>query len=408
MPSENYTVRGSLEKLYPFLFGEFERLVSESEDWLSILEMPLDSSIDSQELEDLLKKFGESFVDEGRAELIRLLNPVQKYKRNTIPATEIQPTQVKWIVKDVIKESAIHLFAGDPNAGKSFVTMEIASKFSTGGELFGQKIPQGKVLLYGAEDSASDTVVPRLLTQGANLENIRIFNEEESLKLPQDMKKLYSEVALERPKLIVIDTVNTFIGEKTDTNSDKGIRSALVPLKKLADFYNLAIILVTHKNKGNNANALYSINGSIGYVGLARLVFLLAEDPDSEEKIFSVVKNNVGKKPNYAFDLDFSRLSEFDQPVLRFLGETDLLAHEVNFDEKTEPQSKVEECAEVILEYLEKEGRKESSVLITYCKNLDYKEKTVKRARALLKDKIEAVKEGRSWYVQLRDPVDPL
>ena len=90
------------------------------------------------------------------------------------------------------------------------------------------------------------------------------------------------------------------------------------------------------------------------------------------------------------------------------MGETDLLAHEVNFDEKTEPQSKVEECAEVILEYLEKEGRKESSVLITYCKNLDFKEKTVKRARALLKNKIEAVKEGRSWYVQLRDPVDPL
>ena len=56
---------------------------------------------------------------------------------------------------------------------------------------------------------------------------------------------------------------------------------------------------------------------------------------------------------------------------------------------------------------MEKEGRKESSVLITYCKNLDFK-KTVKRARALLKNKIEAVKEGRSWYVQLRDPVDPL
>ena len=45
-----------------------------------------------------------------------------------------------------------------------------------------------------------------------------------------------------------------------------------------------------------------------------------------------------------------------------------------------------------VIEYLEKEGRKESSVLITYCKNLDYKEKTVKRAKALLKNKIEAVK----------------
>ena len=40
MPKEEYTVRGGLEKLYPFLFGELERLVSESEDWLGVLDMP--------------------------------------------------------------------------------------------------------------------------------------------------------------------------------------------------------------------------------------------------------------------------------------------------------------------------------------------------------------------------------
>ena len=173
MPNNKLDVRGGLLKIYPFLFGELERLVSESEDWLGVLTMPLDTSIDSREVEELLKQFGDSFVEEGRAELIQLLNPVHTYKRNTISATEVRPKKVKWVVKDVIKESAIHLLAGDPSAGKSFLTMEIASKVSTGGELFGQSVEEGKVLIYSEEDNAEDTIVPRLLTQGAKLENIR-------------------------------------------------------------------------------------------------------------------------------------------------------------------------------------------------------------------------------------------
>lgn len=41
------SVRGGLLKIYPFLFGELERLVSESEDWLGVLDMPLETGIDS-------------------------------------------------------------------------------------------------------------------------------------------------------------------------------------------------------------------------------------------------------------------------------------------------------------------------------------------------------------------------
>ena len=40
-------------------------------------------------------------------------------------------------------------------------------------------------------------------------------------------------------------------------------------------------------------------------------------------------------------------------------------------------------------------------------KGFDFKEKTIKRARAQLKNEIKAVKEGQRWVVELRDPVDP-
>lgn len=400
------TTEQALLKLYPYLFGELEVLKSKSEDWLAILSMPLRNSIDSSELVELLELFGQDFVSEGLAELKNLLNPINTFKRITNPASDIKPTQVRWIVENVLKESALHLLAGDPNAGKSFLTLEIASQISRGGVLFGQPVQEGKVLLFGAEDSASDTVVPRLLTQNANLNNIFIYNEEESVKLPQDLNKIYYEVAMERPKLVIIDTVNSFLGDKVETNSDKGIRSAIQPLKKVADFYKCAIVLVTHKNKGNNTNALYSINGSIGYVGLARLVWLFAEDPDTEEKIFSVIKNNIGKKPSFKFELDFSNLSEFNQPKLIFLGETEELAQEVGLENKTETMSVVEDCCLAIQDYLDKQGRKESSVLETFITN-DYSLSCYKRARKILvaDNKIKTIKEGQRWYVE---PVETL
>ena len=100
---ENKSVREALEEIYPHLFGEFERKISESEEWLGILNMPLHNALDSRELEELLSQWGNSFVQEGQAELLHYLNPVQSYRRNTIPATEIQPTQVEWIVQDVLR-----------------------------------------------------------------------------------------------------------------------------------------------------------------------------------------------------------------------------------------------------------------------------------------------------------------
>ena len=97
------TIEQALLKLYPYLFGEIEVLKAEDEGWLAILSMSLRNSIDSTELVELLNRFGEDFVSVGLAELDNLLNPVNTYKRITIPAMVVKPTQVKWIVENVLK-----------------------------------------------------------------------------------------------------------------------------------------------------------------------------------------------------------------------------------------------------------------------------------------------------------------
>ena len=108
------------------------------------------------------------------------------------------------------------------------------------------------------------------------------------------------------------------------------------------------------------------------------------------------------KMASYLFDLDFSNLdSEFSQPKLKYLGETELLAHEVGLEEKTEPLSVVEECSEEILEYL-KAGKKEATVLETYITN-NYSISCYRRARkSLTQDKkIQTNKDGKRWLVEI-------
>jgi archaellum biogenesis ATPase FlaH len=402
--AKDITIEEALLEIWPHIFGDLVLLKSQSEDWLSVLEMPLRKSIDSQELEELLSKFF-SDVNEGHAELVQFLKP-NKTKRITQLASEVEPEPIRWIVKDVLKDNAIHLLAGDPDAGKSFVSLEIASQISKGGELFGYPVEQGKVLIFGAEDSVNDTVVPRLLSQGANLKNIRIFSEDESLTFPDNINKVAVECAFERPSVIIFDTINSFLGEKTDTKSDKDLRRALLPLKKLADYYNCAFIFITHLNKSDNKKATYRINGSIAYVGLSRLVWFFAEDPDTEEKIFSVVKNNVGKKPSYKFELDLTQTALGGQPKLNFLGETDELAHEIGVEIKTEPISVVDECAETMKDFVIKEGGRVESLELENFILESFSLSCFKRARTKLKGEIRSKKEGRVWFTELVEPLE--
>jgi len=102
MPSEQ-TIEEAMLELWPFIFGDLEKLKTLSEDWLSVLSMPLRNSIDSEELVQLLNEFGSEFSSQGHAELVNLLNPVTTTRRATIPAIDIKPSKVNWLVPNILK-----------------------------------------------------------------------------------------------------------------------------------------------------------------------------------------------------------------------------------------------------------------------------------------------------------------
>ena len=76
---------------------------------------------------------------------------------------DIEPEEVIWIWPGRIPQGKLTILAGDPGLGKSYLSLDLAARISSGNSLpDGTVAPQGTVLLMSAEDGAADTIRPRL------------------------------------------------------------------------------------------------------------------------------------------------------------------------------------------------------------------------------------------------------
>src|SRR5690606_29230571 len=66
------------------------------------------------------------------------------------------------------------LICGDPGKGKSFLSLDIASRLTTGTAFpDGHISRRGTVLLITDEDGSEDTIKPRLLAMGADVSKVK-------------------------------------------------------------------------------------------------------------------------------------------------------------------------------------------------------------------------------------------
>lgn len=89
-------------------------------------------------------------------------------------ASEIAPETVTWIWPWRLPRGKITVLDGDPGLGKSAVTLDLASRITTGKPMpDGATGIAGGVLVLNAEDGSADTIVPRLQAMGAHLDRVR-------------------------------------------------------------------------------------------------------------------------------------------------------------------------------------------------------------------------------------------
>jgi putative DNA primase/helicase len=224
-------------------------------------------------------------------------------------ASDVQPERLEWVWPGRIARGKAALLGGPPGLGKSQVTANIAATVSTGGRWPCKEgdAPQGDVVILSAEDGMADTIVPRLIAAGADTNCVHIVaaatkldgtgRKTFSLKTDVDLlEELSREIGTVR--LIIIDPISAYMGG-ADGNGNVETREVLEPLAEMANRLGIAVVAVTHLNKGGagGQSALNRFAGSIAFVAAARSAYLIIEDSDDENRrLFLQAKNNLGPK----------------------------------------------------------------------------------------------------------------
>jgi hypothetical protein len=226
---------------------------------------------------------------------------------NTICLADVEPRPIDWLWPEKIARGKLTLFAGDPGLGKSLITVALTSAVSTGARwpVGGGNAPKGSVIMLSDEDALDDTVRPRLDAASADcskvhaLKMIHETNEDgeivsRSFSLSKDVERLGATIEkLGDTALIAIDPISAYLGG-TDSHKNADVRALLSPLSDLAEKHNVAIVMVTHLNKGSGA-AIYRAIGSIAFAASARSSWVVTKDKDDRSRrLVLPAKNNLG------------------------------------------------------------------------------------------------------------------
>jgi RecA-family ATPase len=212
---------------------------------------------------------------------------------------------VSWLWAGRIPLGVLSLLAGRPKLGKSTLAYELAAQLTTG-ELEGDlAATPGNVLVVTFEDLIAETVVPRLCAAGADLSRGRTIealegDQRDLVSLPGDVPRIAEAAAEFDVRLLIVDPLMAALAGGTDSHRDSQVRRVLAPLAKLAEERGLAVLTIMHLNKGQGADLIGRIGGSVAFTGAARSLLVFGadpQDPDGEDGCMRVLAQRGNLAP---------------------------------------------------------------------------------------------------------------
>lgn len=345
-------------------------------------------------------------------------NEPQKAKASALRITkssEVEPELIEWLWKDRIPLGKLTLFSGNPDVGKSLVSLDVAARLSSG-----RDFPDGKntlgacdVLILAAEDDPSDTIVPRLIVAGADLDRIHLLDGtnvadmERGFALDADVQLLREHLS-ENPeiRLVIIDPISNYLGF-AEINKEQELRRVLTPLVNVARDAECAVLTIAHFNKQMGADAIHKTGGAVGLVGIQRMGWAFTKNPDDPDaRLMLRIKGNISADSK---GLGYRTVGkeitiqgqQSTQPVVEWLGASSETADNV-LQLSNDPEARsARNISNWLREFLQHAEQPASEVFKAAESKFGNAGDRVRRASEQIG--VTKRQENRRWYWSLRD-----
>jgi len=333
---------------------------------------------------------------------------------DSINAAKITPREVKWLVPERIPRGVITLIGGDGGSGKTTIVCGIVAALTReGGRFFDGSINEKprRVLFISSED-APELLVAKLMAAKADLSLIEVYRSADGLMfdLERDLEELRRKCIAQKIGVMVFDTLQTFLGERTDANSPAKVKKALWPLAAMLEQTGRTVLAIEHLNKNAKAAAHHRFSGSQAFVNVARAAFLVGRDEDGSNFI-GQTKNNYGPLDRSAFRFNVETAEVADGVTASLVTYPEDAKTDRSINEVIERDERVaaggmhatkRKAAELFLRNFLKDGPRAFKEVLEAAQQVGIAERTLKNAAEFLcvqKEKTGAA--GAPWTWRL-------
>ena len=274
---------------------------------------------------------------------IVLKEPPKKDSVKIIRMSDVELTPVEWLWKPYLPFGKLSVLQGNPGEGKTYFAMHLAAACTSGKLLPNmERMEPFNVIYQTAEDGLGDTVKPRLIEAGADLDRVLVIDDSD-VQLTLSDERIEKAIIENNARLVIIDPIQAYLGADVDMNRANEVRPIFMRLGQVAQRTGCAILLIGHLNKAAGMQSLQRGLGSIDIAAAVRSVMFIGKlKHDPTMRILTHEKSSLAPPgASLAFSLG-------DEGGFRWVGEYDITADEMLSGIEPQRETKTQQAKDLI------------------------------------------------------------
>ena len=322
---------------------------------------------------------------------IVLKEPSKPKTVKIIRMSDVELTPVEWLWKPYLPFGKLSVLQGNPGEGKTYFAMHLAAACTNGKLLPNmERMEPFNVIYQTAEDGLGDTVKPRLIEAGADLDRVLVIDDSD-VQLTLSDERIEKAIIENNARLVIIDPIQAYLGADVDMNRANEVRPIFMRLGQVAQRTGCAILLIGHLNKAAGMQSLQRGLGSIDIAAAVRSVMFIGKlKHDPTMRILTHEKSSLAPPGvSLAFSLG-------DEGGFRWVGEYDITADEMLSGIEPQRETKTQQAKDLICTLLAGEKRVLSEDIDKAALERGIPGRTVRDAKRELGDALKSkIVEGR-------------